>query len=342
MTDEQASELITGELPLLPIAAVAEALRVTGRWPVLLALVHGAVRDAVREGGDPADEFAEVLTALRDEGITALDATDAARRSAAVAATIEVSLSPADPEERARYRELAVFGEDVAIPGEVVARLWGQTAGWSTFRFRRLCSRLFDLGLLAAYRRNPDRLVLHDVIRAYLRDTTRNARPAWDAAVVNGHRDLVPGGRDWADLPAEQAYLWSWLATHLCRSGRLAELEDLLVDPRWLVAKLERIGPGRTGVRPAAVRPGTVAGTGDRRAPERASLGRSRAARIASRDVRYRMPDHTGLGGLRQRILDNHSGPHLRFAVAPTTFRTPRSSVCSRPRQPGLGDRRRA
>jgi hypothetical protein len=44
-----------------------------------------------------------------------------------------------------------------------------------------LCRRLFDLGLLAGYQRDPDRLVLHDVIRTYLRQTTRrqlpNARP---------------------------------------------------------------------------------------------------------------------------------------------------------------------
>ena len=56
---------------------MAEALRATGRWPVLLALVHGAVRDAVAEGGDPAAELAEVLAALRIEGVTALDATSA-------------------------------------------------------------------------------------------------------------------------------------------------------------------------------------------------------------------------------------------------------------------------
>ena len=42
------------------LAARAAAVRATGRWPVLLALVHGAVRDAVTEGGDPAAELTEV------------------------------------------------------------------------------------------------------------------------------------------------------------------------------------------------------------------------------------------------------------------------------------------
>ena len=129
---------------------LAEGLRVTGRWPLLLSLVHGAVRDAVADGGDPAAEFAEILEALKYEGITALDATDPGERSAAVAATIEVSLRRLTPEEQARYRELAVFGEDVEIPGTVVARLWAHMGGWSRFQARRLCRRLFDLGLLAA------------------------------------------------------------------------------------------------------------------------------------------------------------------------------------------------
>ena len=138
------------------------------------------------------------------EGITALDATNPGERGAAVAATIEVSLRRLTPDEQARYRELAVFGEDVAIPGEVVARLWAHTGGWTRFQARRLCRRLFDLGLLAGYRRNPDRLVLHDVIRAYLRETTREQRAEWDAAVVDAHRDLLPAGGGWADLPAER------------------------------------------------------------------------------------------------------------------------------------------
>ena len=124
-----------------------------------------------------------------------------------MAATIEVSLRRLTPDEQARYRELAVFGEDVAIPGEVVARLWAHTGGWTRFQARRLCRRLFDLGLLAGYRRDPDRLVLHDVIRTYLREHKPRARRAeWDAAVVDAHRDLLPPGRR-VGRPARRARL---------------------------------------------------------------------------------------------------------------------------------------
>ena len=87
-----------------------------------------------------------------------------------------------------------MFAEDLAIPGEVVARLWAHTGGWPAFQARRLCRRSFDSGLLAGYRRDRDRLVLHGVIRSYLRNTGRAQRAGWDAAVVDVHRDLLPAG----------------------------------------------------------------------------------------------------------------------------------------------------
>ena len=312
MTEGQARELLTAGLPSLSWGLVAEALRATGRWPVLLSLVHGAVRDAVTEGGDPATELTDVLAALKTEGVTALDATSTGERNAAVAATIGVSLARLTPDERARYRELAVFAEDLAIPGEVVARLWAHTGGWTTFQARRLCRRLFDLGLLAGYRRNADRLVLHDVIRTYLCDTSREQRVQWDAAVVDAHRDLLPADGGWAELPGEQAYLWSWLATHLAGAGRRDELEALLADPRWLVHKLERVGPAglesdlRLSERPRAQALAVVVRQNAHLLGPLDPPG-ALAATFASR-----LPDHTGLDELREQILAPLTDPHLR------------------------------
>ena len=76
----------------------------------------------------------EILHELRATGPTALDVTDAQERHTAVARTIGVSLSRLTPEQRDRYLELAVFGEDVAIPGPVLARYWKATGGWSDSR----------------------------------------------------------------------------------------------------------------------------------------------------------------------------------------------------------------
>jgi hypothetical protein len=116
MTNAEAHALLTAGLAELPVALIAEALEVTGRSPVLLSLVHGTVGDAVRAGGDAEAELQDVLAALRVEGITALDVANPSKRSEAVTTTIEVSLRRLTPDERSRYEELAVFGEDVTSP----------------------------------------------------------------------------------------------------------------------------------------------------------------------------------------------------------------------------------
>jgi hypothetical protein len=245
MRPGEATTLLTTGLPALPPALLERALRVTGRWPVLLTLVHGALTKEAAAGADAASELAAVLDALHTEGITRLDVRDPGERDRAVGHTIEISLRRLAAEEHDRYLELAVFGEDVHIPLDVVATLWGHTGGWSRYRAVQFCGRLFDLGLLAEYRRAPDEIVLHDVLRAYLRDRTRGRRAGLDAAIVDAHRALVPGHgghADWARLP-DAHYLWTWLPTHLRAAGCHAELDALLADPAWLVCTLNQVGP---------------------------------------------------------------------------------------------------
>ena len=227
----------------MPPRLVTKGLRATGRWPVLLALVHGAVRDASEEGGDPTAELSEVLAALRIDGITALDVQDPGERSKAVAATIEVSLRRLTPDEQARYLELAVFGEDVPVPGDVVARLWRHTGGWSRFQSRRLCQRLFDLGLL------PELPSRRRSSRSARRDSFVLANQGAAAACrVECRRDrCTPGPRPshggWDEVPLLHDYLWSWLVEHLWAARLHDELEEVLANSRWLVKKLELTGP---------------------------------------------------------------------------------------------------
>jgi len=322
MAAVEARELLTAGLPALPKELVEATLGATGLWPVLLSLVHGAVRDAVTTGGDATDELHAVLRALRTDGVTVLDVDDPAERNRAVARTIEVSLARLTAEQRDRYRELAVFGEDVSIPGEVLASYWSHTGGWSPFRTRQFCQRLFDLALLAEYHRDSDRdrLGLHDVIRAYLCGHTMCRHGQLDAAMVDAHRDLVPqcgSGSVWAELPAEQMYLWSWLPTHLWRAGLVDELEVCLTDPGWLIGKLELVGPAGLEADLALSDEPTCRAAATTVRQNAHVLGRLDPPESLAATVASRLPDSGVTADLRERVLGALTGPHLRAVTPP-------------------------
>ncbi len=246
MDRDEAEQLLTAGVSGLSRDVVQGLLSVTGRWPVLLALVNGAVRADQRAGRRAEDSMCEILHELRTIGPTVLDITDADERHTAVGRTIEVSLSRLTVEQRVRYFELAVFGGDVVIPGVVLARYWKATGDWSEFQTRRYCQRLAELALVSDYRRDPDRVLLHDVIRAYLREQTHRLHGELDRALVDAHRHLVPnesGVSAWWRLPAEETYLWTWLPAHLRAAGRQQELRTCMHHPGWLIGKLAYVGP---------------------------------------------------------------------------------------------------
>ncbi|MDQ4034013.1 MAG: NB-ARC domain-containing protein [Actinomycetota bacterium] len=219
-------------------------LAATGRWPVLLGLVNRAVRADLDAGRRAEESMREILHELQTTGPTALDVTDAAERHTAVARTIEVSLSRLTAQQRARYLELAVFGQDVVIPVPVLARYFKATAGWSSFQTRQYCLRLAELALVSDYR--SDEVGLHDVIHDYLREQTMDRSRALHRTLIDAHRGLVPDEGEmnaWWQLPPEETYLWNWLPTHLHNAGLEHQLQACLHHPKWLVGKLEQVGP---------------------------------------------------------------------------------------------------
>jgi hypothetical protein len=81
-------------------------------------------------------------------------------------------------DQRDRYVELAVFGEDVAIPGPVLTRYWKATGDWSEFQTRRFCQRLAELALVSGYSHDPEQIVVHDVIREdYAKPSLKKYKP---------------------------------------------------------------------------------------------------------------------------------------------------------------------
>ena len=176
--------------------------------------------------------------------MTALDVVEEGQRDRAVTATLHVSLNRLTVVEQNRYRELAVFGEDVDIPLATLSRYWHHTSDgqFTDTQTRTLCRRLTDLSLLAVYRLDSPgpRARLHDVVRDYLRHQPGTDLPRLHTQLIDAHRNLTNA---WGHLPPSETYLWQYLPTHLYAAGLDTELASTVIDPGWLVGKLTHAGP---------------------------------------------------------------------------------------------------
>ena len=244
MSADQAREFVADGLAGVPVEIADRLAHLAGRWPVLLNLVNGAVRRRVVRGQSPQGAAEEVAHRLTIDGPTAFDLARPADRSRAVAATMQASLALLDQVDQQRYFDLAIFAEDVDVPLSVLGLLW---PGCLVDAFGEV---LVGLGLVADYRLDPPgpRLVLHDVIRAYLqarRSATEHA--AVHRRLTNAATGLLPrhdGQRPvaWWLLPPDADYLWRNLPYHLQKAGRTGELAAMVCDLRWVEAKTRRSG----------------------------------------------------------------------------------------------------
>ncbi|WP_308301771.1 DUF4062 domain-containing protein [Frankia umida] len=242
MSEEQARMLVVDRTEAMATAVADRLARAAGRWPVLLNLVNGMLRRQVERGRGPDRAAEDVLDMLATYGPAALDPARPETRDRAVAATIEASLNLLTSPDRERYLSLAVFPEDVDIPLDVLALLWPGC------RVDVLCENLAGLGLVADYRLDPSgpRLILHDVIRAYLRqhvqEESRVHARLVDAAAELLSEPAEDGCPAWWTLPDEPVYLWRYLSHHLAEAGRRDALVALVADLRWTEAKTRQMG----------------------------------------------------------------------------------------------------
>ncbi|MEU3454694.1 NB-ARC domain-containing protein [Micromonospora sp. NPDC006766] len=242
MSLEQACTLVTDGVPGVPDELVGRLATLAGRWPVLLNLVNGVLRQRVTRGQPPAAAAYDLIEQLVRDGPTAFDPAQPADRSRAVSATVAASLHMLTPQDQQRYFDLGIFPEDVEIPVSMLEILWGGT------RVHGLCEELAGLGLLADYRLDEPaaRILLHDVMRAFLH--SRRSPQEWSAA----HDRLVDAAASrlrpeqavtpWWQLPDDAGYLWRYLPYHLRHAGRTAELASTVTDLRWVAAKIRRFG----------------------------------------------------------------------------------------------------
>jgi hypothetical protein len=117
-----------------------------------------------------------VTERLDKRGLIAFDRSSEDERAGTVDKTVGVSLELLGDLDRGgkpagfhtdRYRELAVFPEDVRVPIATAARLW-RPHGFDSVITEDFLERLFGLGLLQSLDLEKRTVSLHDVLRRYL------------------------------------------------------------------------------------------------------------------------------------------------------------------------------
>ncbi|HEY4957748.1 MAG TPA: NB-ARC domain-containing protein, partial [Caldimonas sp.] len=226
MTAAQALELLAARSGADDLDAASSLQLVTrlGRWPLAVKLAGSAMRQRSQRGDSTAKALDYVKRALDKRGITAFDRSDTDERSDAVALTIGASLDLLDAVERRRCIELAVFPEDKAIPLQAVAHLWR----CDDLDGEDLARRLDELALVELDLRQGH-LRMHDTLRAFM------AAQLGDPALV--HAGLIDAWGEPHALP--YPYAWRNYAHHMRWAGRGTAMHALLLDGRWLSAKLE-------------------------------------------------------------------------------------------------------
>jgi WD40 repeat protein len=245
MSDEEALKLLAWELPLdqtwgrsLDLSKLAKRL---GEWPLLLKLVNGFLRDRVLKSRQALSEaLVGVNKRLDNRGVVVFDARDPADRSKAVSDTVGASLELLDGDQCARFGELGIFPEDIDVPLGVVSRLWAETGSLDEFETEDLLVTLYGLSLLLSLDLDRRTFRLHDILRHFLRD-----QAGAEQLVAQNKRLLRAtdnSGKPRVTDALSQRYFYLHLPDHLAAANERDRLDQLILDPGWLKAKLAATG----------------------------------------------------------------------------------------------------
>jgi WD40 repeat protein len=320
MSGREALELLASALPQDQTSAESYELgRLVGRlgeWPLLIKLVNGFLRDRVRNRQPLFEALVGVNKRLDDKGLVAFDVR--ADRGRAVAHTVGVSLELLDADQRSRFGELGIFPEDADVPLGVVSRLWSETGGLDEFETEDLLVKLYSLSLLLSLDLDLRTFRLHDILRHFLQ-----GQAGTEELVVQNKRLLQAidnSGKPRVTDALSRRYFYLYLPDHLAAADERDRLDKLLLDPRWLKAKL------------AATRsPETLLADYDRHSADevQALIGRTLrlSAGICTRDQRQLIPQLLGRLMGCEEVTATGFLDRARRAISPPAILTLRPSL---------------
>jgi len=208
-------------------AAACQVARECGYLPLALAITGAQVKDGT--------SWNDVFEALRQGDVEFLD-----HANQSVFKSLSASMRALSDADCARYLDLAIFPEDVAVPARVVVRLW-ERVGLKGYKARHLLQRFASRSLLTLSGDGDDSVVtLHDLQGDYLRSAATDPRAIHERLLSAYREDLPPAEREsrrWAELSRSESYVWSHLFHHMLGAGHMGPVEELVTDARWLTAK---------------------------------------------------------------------------------------------------------
>ena len=226
-------------LPEARCRALAERL---GRWPLLLSLAVGQIRELLGHGETVEEALAFVEDSLTRSGVTGLDSDapsgsldDSSSRSVAFAASIGASLSLLADRDRDAFMNLGILPEDAAIPLATAGQLWDAVDP------KRIALRLANVSLIDLSLGDRPQILVHDLVLRFaaqrLReqgrwgDTHRRLVAAWKNV------DTAPGAPPWTSHRGDE-YFHKHLVSHLISAEMFADVEALFANDRWLTTRV--------------------------------------------------------------------------------------------------------
>ncbi len=168
----EALAVLLSDIPSLTREPADRLAQVTGRWPLLLSLVRGALLNVERAGGNVNQAAWDLIERIGTYGPSVLDAADASDRTRSVHAAVDASLQILGDDGATRVAELSAFPEDTKIPVDWISRLWHVTGNLEHLEVIRLLERCFDLSLVD-FDSDFRSVSMHEVLRAHFRSLMR-------------------------------------------------------------------------------------------------------------------------------------------------------------------------
>jgi WD40 repeat protein len=242
LAETEALQLLANSVSVAPADLPADAQEVArecGYLPLALALSAGMAK---KRNGD----FHSVLERLRRADLDKIaDRESINAQHQSIWRAMQASVEMLPEEEQRRFAELAVFDTDGTVPEAAAATLWHHTGGLDDLDTEELLINLFERSLIQQFDSTADadgkplrRFRLHDLLHDYAVRIFGDPK-ALHETLLSAYSEKCPAG--WP-TGQNDGYFYQNLPFHLSQAGRSLELRALLLDYRWLQAKLDNVG----------------------------------------------------------------------------------------------------